>query len=341
MAKGVFTPTLLAEIQVKMENVWKDPQYSKFYTPRGETTKAIIENQTAEFPELKDPSKEREIAVKWADWCDDTATTSTNADTCSNGDCDEPDPKTKTYANNTFLEDCYSIREEDYQTSVLDLSDQIAKGQAAKLRNIIELLNTKVIAIADANTGVNPLAGQDPFGVMVDGDTPVMKQNFNIETLYPAWMEMLVMLRSSNNFILDGRNLFQAKILAEAAKLNADGKIDSALFDMFPYYNDLLGFNRADVLNKTYIIDKGAMAVQSRQKWSKAPEPISNDRIRWSMKIPGYPGLGLDVIYQQTCVDGSEIFTWKYKFRGLIAVNPITCDEGNTGIWSFTNVADV
>lgn len=338
MAKGVFTPTLLAEIQVKLESMWKDPQYAKFYTPHGETTKAIIENQTAEFPELKDPSKDREVAVKWADFCDDTAVTETNADVCVLDDCDEPDPKTKTYANNTFLSDCYTISEDDYQKSVLSMEETIAKGMMAKIRNIIELLNTKVIAVLDANTGVNPLAGMDPFGLMVDGDTQVEKQNFTIEQMYPAFAQMLAVLRSNNTFLLDGRNLFQAKLLAAKNALNADGKLDDALFGMYPYYNDILGFAKAGVDDKTYMIDAGAVAVQSRQKWSTRPEPISGDRTRWSMAIPGYPGLGLDVMYQQKCVDGGEVFTWKYKFRGLIAVNPITCDAGNTGIWSFINV---
>lgn len=341
MAKGVFTPTNLAEIQVKLDSMWKDPQYNKFYTPRGETTKAVLENQTAEFPELKDPSKDREIAVKWADFCDDTAITETNADSCDLGDCDEPDPKTKTYANNTFLSDCYTISEDDYQKSVLSMEETIAKGMMAKIRNIIELLNTKVIAVIDANTGVNPLADMEPGEGMEDDDTLIQKQNFNIETVYPYWAQVLAMLRSSNTFVLDGANLFQAQILARKNALNADGKLDDALFDMWPYYNDILGFAKAGVEDKTYMIDAGAIALQSRQKWSKRPEPISGDRIRWSMDLPGYPGLGLDVMYQQTCVNGGEVFTWKYKFRGLIAVNPLLCDAGNTGFWSFRKIANI
>lgn len=341
MAKGVFTPTDLVEIQVKLEQMWNDPQYAKFYTPRGETTKAIIENQTATFPELKDPSKDREIAVKWADFCDQTAITETNADTCDLDACDEPDPKTKTYANNTFLSDCYQISEDDYQKSVLSMEETIAKGMLAKMRNIIELLNTKIIAVVDANTGVNPIADMEPGEGMVDGDTLVEKQNFNVESLYPYWAEMLAMLRSNNTFVLDGRNLFQAKLLAMKNALNADGKLDEALFNMYPLYNDILGFATAGVSDKTYMIDSGAIAVQSRQKWPTVPEEISGDRIRWSMPLPGYPGLGLDVMYQQTCENGGEVFKWKYKFRGLIAVNPILCDAGNTGMWSFKNIPNI
>ena len=333
MAKGDFTPVKLVELQTKLEQVWKDPQFAKFYTPKGETLKAIRENQTATFPALQDPSKEHDVAVKWADFCDDTAITETNADSCDNNGCDEPDPKTKTYANNTFLSDCFTITEEDYQTTVIDMDETIAKGMASKIKNIIELLNTKIIAVADANAGVNPLA--DQF-TTVDGNTVIPKSDFNIETVYPYWIEMLTILRSTRSFILDGRNLFQARVLAMARSLNDDGKVERALFEMFPYYNDLIGFMRAGVVDNTYLIDAGAMAVQSRQKYPRIPKEVSGDRTKYSIPLPGYPGLGLDVLYQQTCVDGSEVFSWKFKFRGLIAVNPFLCDAGNTGIWAFT-----
>lgn len=334
MAKGDFTPTHLAEIQVKLDQMWKEPQNQKFYTAKGETVKAVIANQTAEFPELKDPSKTREVAVKWADWCDDTATTVTDTDACDITGCDEPDPKTKTYANNTFLEDCFTIREEDYQTSVLDKDETIAKGMLAKIKNIIELFNAKVVAVIDANKGVNPF----PDDFVYDGDdTLVPKQDFTIEKMYPYWMQMLALLRSGNNYILDGHNLFQAKILAAAAKLNADGKIDQELFDMFPYYNDILGFAKAGVPDNTYLIDAGALAVQTRQKWPRVPK-VFQDYTKYSIPLPGYPGLGLDVKYQQTCVTDSEVYSWKFKLRGLIAVNPFLCDAGNTGIQSFKRV---
>lgn len=29
MAKGVFTPTELVEVQVRLEQMWREPQYSK------------------------------------------------------------------------------------------------------------------------------------------------------------------------------------------------------------------------------------------------------------------------------------------------------------------------
>lgn len=336
MAKGVFTPVLLGEVQVKLEQMWKEPQYSKFYEVRGESVKAVLDNQTATFPELQDPSKKKDVAVKWVDFCDNVATTVTEKDSCDNTGCDEPDPKTQTYKLDTFIESCFTISDEDYQTTIIDRDATIAKGWMAQIRNIIELFNTKVIAKIEANAGVNPYAGD----FEIDGNTTnISKADFTIEKVYPYLMLVMKMLRSNSAFILDGQNLFQAKILADAYKLNADGKVDNSLFSKFPYYNDLLGFIEAGVADKTYAIDYGALAIVTRGKYGRIHE-AGNDTTRWTLNLGayGYPELNVDVQYHLSCVDGDLVHSWKFKLRALIAVNPITCDAGNTGIQSFTKV---
>lgn len=341
MAKGVFTPTELVELQVKLEQMWKEPQYSKFYKVRGESVRAVLDNQTAQLTELENPNKKREISIKWADWCDQTATTVTDVDSCVNEDCDEPDPKAQDYALDTFIEDCFTVSDEDFQTSVLDKEETIAKGWMAKIRNILELFNTKVIAKIEANAGVNPFAGD--FTV-VGNTTNIPKSQFTIENVYPYLMQVMALLRSDRSYILDGQNLFQAKILAEKLRLNADGKLDFSLFEEFPYYNDILGFSKAGVSNKTYAIDYGALAIASRAKYPAVPIDAGNDKQRWSMSLAnyGFPELKIDIQYQLICDEdtGGLVHSWKFKLRSLIAVNPITCDEDNTGIQSFTKVAD-
>lgn len=343
MAKGVFTPTELVEIQTTLESKWKEPQYSKNYTPRGETAKAINENQTATFRELESPDKEREVAVKWADWCDDTSTTTTNVDACVHNGCDEPDPKTKTYALNTFIEDCYTVTSEDFQTSVLSEQEVVANGMAAKMKNLYELFNTKIIAVLAANVGGNPLLTNPATGTTyttnADGSTEIPANEFDIQHIYPYWMQVLTLLRSSNNFMIDGQNFFQAAVIAEADALNTNGKIAKQLFDMYPYYNDLLGFVRAGVTDETFVLDKGAVALANRVKWPKIPELFSTTNAgsftRYQIPFAPLPGFNLDVQYEQSCTGGDISHIWNFKLRAGIFVNPITCDADNTGIWSF------
>ena len=344
MAKGVFTPTELVEIQTTLEAKWKEPQFAKEYTPRGETAKAIKENQTATFTELENPDKQREVAVKWADWCDDTATTTTNADSCVHADCDEPDPKTKTYALNTFLEDCYTVTQEDFQTSVLNEQEVVANGLMAKMKNLYELFNTKILAVALANVGDNPLLTNPATGttytVNADGSTEIPANEFDMQHFYPYLAQVLTLLRSNNNFMIDGANFFQAAILAKAADKNADGKTDLQLFtEFYPYYNDLLGMTRAGLQSETFIFDKGSMALANRVKWPAKPTLYSTTNAgsfyRYSIPFTPLPGFSLDVQYEQTCTNGDIAFVWNLKLRAGIFVNPILCDAGNTGIWNF------
>lgn len=347
MAKGDFTPVRLAEIQVKLDSMWKEPQNQKFYTPHGEAVKAVKENQTATFRELENPDKQREVAVKWADWCDDTATTVTNADTCSADDCDEADPKTKTYALNTFLEDCFQVNEEEFQTTVLDKDETIAKGLMAKMKNLYELFNTKVIAIMEANKGTNPFLTNPITGTTYVYDaqknTDIPSSEMNIRTFYPYVMQVLTLLRSSDAFMLDGSNFFQLQKLAEADDLNTDGKADLALFKMYPYYNDLLGMVKAGVQSNTYMVERGAMALANRVKWPKKPTEYSGANFaftRYSIPFAPLPGYYLDVQYEQKCSGGEITHSWKLKLRAGIFVNPFLCDIGNTGIWGFKRVPD-
>lgn len=343
MAKGDFTPTELVEIQTTLEAKWKEPQFAKEYTPRGETAKAIKENQTATFTELENPDKQREVAIKWADWCDDTATTVTNADSCANDDCDEPDPKTKTYALTTFLQDCFIVGQEDFQTSVLSEQEVVANGLMAKMKNLYELFNTKILAVMQANVGGNPLLTNPATGTTYtedgSGNTVIPANEFDIQHFYPYLAQMLTLLRSSNNFMIDGSNFFQAAILARANDKNMDGKTDLQLFtELYPYYNDLLGMVRAGMTNETFILDKGSMALANRVKWPAKPVQYSGAGFaftRYSIPFTPLPGFSLDVQYEQVCTDGNISFQWTLKLRAGIFVNPILCDVNNTGIWSF------
>lgn len=344
MAKGDFTPTELVEIQTTLEAKWKEPQFAKEYTPRGETAKAIKENSTATFQELENPDKQREVAVKWADWCDDTATTTTNTDACAHAGADEADPKTKTYALNTFLEDKFTVNQEDFQTSVLSEQEVVANGLMAKMKNLYELFNTKILAVMVANAGTNPLMTNPATGSLytenADGSTEIPANEFDMQHFYPYVAQVLTLLRSSNNFMIDGSNFFQAAILAKANDKNADGKTDLQLFtELYPYYNDLLGMTRAGLQGETFLIDKGAMALANRVKWPAKPVQYSTTNAgsftRYSIPFTPLPGFSLDVQYEQLCTGGNIGFVWNLKLRAGIFVNPILCDAGNTGVWSF------
>ena len=63
MALTTFSNVQLAEQQVALDSVWQQPQFQKSYTPRTDSLKAILEQQTAQLQLLEDPNMEYDVGV--------------------------------------------------------------------------------------------------------------------------------------------------------------------------------------------------------------------------------------------------------------------------------------
>lgn len=344
MAVGDFTPTRLADINLKMEEMWAEPQKTKNYTANGETIKAIMENQTAEFKALEDPTKLYDVNVQWIDFCADNAVDTQAADQCPmDATCPEGEGKSQNYALDIFIEDCYSVNEDKLETSNYSPEEVIALGLLKAKKSIIERFNLKADAVIAANMGVNPYEGDFASINGVSGYTDIQKKDFNIETLYPYWSLVMALQRSNSAFVLDGGNLYQQALVALKDYANSDGKLDMGLFELFPFYQDLFGFARAGISDNTYLIDAGAMAVVTRSKYPSTPRWIGGtvQQTRYQVELEQLPGVFLDVAYQPVCSADSILHKWNLKLRAGVFVNPTMCDANNTGILGFKKVANL
>lgn len=337
MAAGDFTPTKLAEVQLKMMEMWKEPQFQKNYVPRGDTTKTVLDQQTATFEALEDPDKLKEVAVHWADFCGDTAVDSTNVDDCPLDACIEGEGKSKSYALDVFIDDCFSVTEEDLETSTLSIEEVVAMGMAAKQKNIAERFNAKVLAVIGSGAGDNPYLNgyTDNAGV-----TEIPEEDWTIEKIFPYWVRVMTMNRSTSVFALDGGNLFEEYIRALTIYQNDNGKQPKNLLDMISYGQDMFGFTRNDTTDETYLIDRGAVAIANRAKFPSNPRLVGGlvQQTRYSIPMVNEPRLKIDVIYGIVCTGDEIKHTWKMKLRAGVFLNPTMCDAGNTGILTFRKV---
>lgn len=343
MAVGDFTPNRLAEINLKMEQMWAEPQNTKNYSANGETVKAIFDNQTAELSDLSDPEKIYDVSVNWVDFCADTVTETTNADQCPmDQTCAEGEGKSKNYALDIFLEDCFAVNEDKLETTIWSIEEVIARGILAKKRDIINKFNQKAIAVIIANMGDNPYVGDPGEFNSVTNYTEVQKKDFNIETMYPYWALVMALQRSNDAYVLDGGNLYQQALIALKAAQNDNGKLDLGLFEMFPFYQDIFGFAQAGAASTTYLIDRGAMAIATRSKYPTTPREIGGNvnQTRYQMPLEYLPGVYLDVAYQPVCSSDTILHKWNLKLRAGVFVNPTMCDAGNTGILGFKKIPD-
>lgn len=345
MAIGDFTPTRLAEIQLKMDEFWKEPQYSKAYSANGETAKAVMENQTATFAPLEDPEKLKDVSVNWVEFCDTDVTETQAADQCPmDAPCPEGESKSVNYALDIFLEKCYSVNEDKLEDNIFSPEDVIAKGLMNVQKSMIEAFNKKVIAKLVANLGVNPYVDEE-YGVYnpATGFTEIEKDKFNFESFYPYLAMILALNKSDNVYMIDGGNLYRQAMLARAYALNDDGKTDQALFELYALYQDIFGFAATGNSASTFVIDKGAVAIATRAKYPVTPRWIGGtvQQTRYQIPLEQLPGVALDVAYAPVCSNDQIVHKWNFKLRAGVFVNPLICDTDNTGILGFKKVPNI
>jgi hypothetical protein len=365
MALTNFNNIKAAEIQLKLDQLWKDPQYDKSYTPRANALKTILENQTVTVEPLETPDKLRDVKVKWVDFCGDSSADGAYDDDCATPAGAEGAGKTQTYALDTFPTDKYAVSEEELETAIVSFDEIVAIGLAAKIKNILERANAKVVAAVEANKGDNPYI-TGPYNVdNVANFTEVPATDFGGEKLIPYLAQVSELNRSSMTYLLDGGNLFQDYYVAEKKALNADGKLANALYQDLPFRHDLFGFAANNLADSTYLIDKGALAIANRAKFP-ALKSISGTSdggwihtdtgsfMRYSipLNIPTLPAMTfvsqgalkkqvllMDIQYAKKCTATKIIHNWFMKLRFAILANPVRCDANNTGIIKFKKVA--
>ena len=355
-----FDNVKAAEIQPVLDNIWKEPSTSKSYGVKANTIRAILEHQTATLSLLETSDKLNEVSIKWVDFCGDTSTDGTDADTCVNTACGEGSAKKADYALDIFIEDCYSVASEELESSVVDYDTIVATGLAAKIKNIMEKFNAKAVAVLAVNKGVNPFAGPYTYDG-VTKDTTIPDSDFGAEKLIPYFMQVAEMNRSQESYILDGGNLFQDFYKAGKFAVNADGKAAQAMYEDLDFRHDIPGFATNGISDYTFLIDRGAVAIANRAKYPSLKELAARGNGGWEhtatgsfmrysipVNVPEFMKmmfisqgklikntLMLDVQYSVVCVGSVIKPTWKLKLRAGVFASPIRCNTGNTGILSF------
>lgn len=366
MSLTSFNSIKAAEIQLELDKLWRDPQFDKAYKPRANAVIAVLENQTATIVDLEKTDSKRDVKVKWVDFCGDTSADGADADDCDTPIGAEGEAKTKTYALDTFITDSFSVASEELESvSATDYDRIVTLGIAAKTKNIIEAFDKKVIAAIDANKGDNPFTAGQYVPDNVGDSTPIPASEFGADKLIPYLMQVAEYNRGGSPFALDGGNLFQDYYKAPKNALNADGKLANALYEDLPYYHDLVGMANAGQANTTYLIDRGALMIANRAKFT-SPNALAQQknngeiktttgtffRTTWEINIPSLKQISmiskrqlfkqsliLDVQYGTVCkADGTLLNTWFLKLRTGVFANPLRCDVNNTGIMKFTKV---
>jgi hypothetical protein len=355
-----FNNIKAAEVQLKLDQIWADPVKSKDYTPIANAVKVVLENQTAELKELEDSEKKRDVSIKWVDFCGDTAEDGAYDDTCVNEKAAEGTAKKVDVALDTFITDKFSVAIEELEGSVISYDEVVATGLAAKIKNIVERFNSKVVAAIEANRGYNPFTdGNYTVDNVTDKKTSIPAADMKAEIVFPYLAQVSALNRSNSVYLLDGGNLFQDYNKSLLSVANADGKLGAAFYDQLPYRHDLFGFAANTLSSASYLIDRGSLAIANRAKWPTLQSLTSAKDGGWihtsngnfmryciPVNIPSLPTMTfvkqgqlmkqqllIDVQYSVVChTDGKLYATWALKLRTGVFANPVRCNANNTGI---------
>ncbi|NCT92940.1 MAG: hypothetical protein GXC72_00825 [Chitinophagaceae bacterium] len=366
MGLTTFNNVKAAEVQILLDQLWAEPSTSKSYGVKAHALKAVLENQTAVLTELENPDQKRDVSVKWVDFCGDTSADGQYADNCTPAAGDEGTAKKQDYALDVFITDSYSVAQEELESAVVSYDQIVATGLAAKIKNIIERFNAKVVAAIAANKGTNPFPGAYSYD-NVTKDTTVVGADYGVKKLYPYFMQVSEMNRSQSVYLLDGGNLFQDYYIAKKTVANDNGKAEASMYDDIPFRHDMAGFAANALSANSFLIDKGSLAVANRAKFPSLQKlagmkdggwiHTSNGNImRYSIPV-NIPDLMpmmfisqnalkkqqllIDVQHSVVCTEGGLLLpTWQLKLRAGVFANPIRCNAGNTGILSFVKAAE-
>ena len=362
MALTTFSNIQLAEQQASLEQLWAEPQKQKNYTPRVDSIKAILEQQTAILSPIEDADKEYDFKVKFVDHTVGAPATLTQNDDCANALGTEGTGKTQTYALDYKKSLTFSVERDQLEKSFLPGSELIAVGQAGVIKGLLEDFNATIPAALDTNRAT-------PVAALVTGATgwatdipnkeiEIATANWQAENIIPQLMKVSRLRRNGSHIIMDGGSLFNEYYKGLKSVPNGEGKLVNEMYQDIPYRHDLDAFAAASLTSSFYMVDPGTVAIANRAKYpgiaqAKMTQGASGNYLRYSLpvNIPGLPGmvfvnqgslikqnLIFDVQYSIVCSGGKEYDTWKFILRAGVFFNPVRLATTNTGIDKFTKV---
>lgn len=330
---GVFTCAELLEITAMAEQMWADSTLSNDVVAHIESARAILTEQTVQMAPLSESDKNNKVKLEWIEMCD---LTPVDCDTtCDFTGGDEAGATCVEYEITGCKEVRFTIKDGVFRTSMFNKEQVVAKAFVKAMKALDEHIAKSAISAIDTYVGTNSYTGG--IGTVVGTNTTIPASLMNADAF--AYLVHTAILNQINNpYMLSGSNFFEANWIADAnsARPNEAGNV--AKLNTFRKYFDLFNLD-ALVGKKSYLIDKGAVAIVSQAYYGEAPMPMGmgSSKIRWSVPSANLPNVRYDVYYEAICVDRDNTeHAYTMVARHDTLQNPVnSCTPTQTGILSF------
>lgn len=337
-----FEASQLLTLRAKAEKFWSDAHFNNQYTSQAEGLKAIMQNQTATFRELKDSGKKNKIGITWINPCDITVQDCTPDCTITGA---ELDSEIQEYDILGCKEVTFSINETTLESNDYTLEEVYAKGEARALQVLDEYLAQQTLIKLATFKGLN--VAPSPFtNNSTLKTTEVPEEQFRLNYLTAHLFKQAQLNQLSNPYYINNGSLSIDYINAQLDKTNMNGSGDFNRSNLLNMTFDHVNFLKASVPDDLFVVDSSAVAFVTKAKNPTTPTRKVNTII-YQIPSKALAGVFYDVFYQEVCEtnEGETEYkhSWKFKVRWDLFLNPEACPitlGGQTytpkGLYSYT-----
>lgn len=317
-----FTKTQLANINLKAEEMWTGSQATTTVV-NSEAAKAVIENQTATFPEFDDRKKDKKITVSWLSSCDNEVRDC--VDSCEINE--QPlSSDTKDYEPKCLGEIGFSVNETELRTNRYSIEEVIAKGQNSKIIALDEKIAQIVLVGLKGASGVN--VAPSPFTYdAVNKNTVIPAADYNVG-IVGNLIQQAQLNQIQNPYYINDGSLWLEWFNKQMNAGNMDGMGDAQRVKALRMYFDQINFAKAGLTDNLFTIDPNAVALKTVNKHEDGIRELGGkvNRTLYTVDSLTLPGVKYDVVYTLECITGEQyVHQFRYRAHGLFAVNPESC----------------
>ena len=223
----------------------------------------------------------------------------------------------------------FTINETDLRTNNMNLDELAAINILRKTKELDEFWSKYMIAVIDASAGVNQL--NDMYTVS-GTETLIPAYAWNADLLGYLAMCMEVN-RFSASYALSGRNLWLQKWNLDRESNLPESAAASGKLAELPMFFDLFNIESVIGRKKTYLINKNAVALVTKNYYGDTPIQVDNpSHKRYSAASLALPGVRYDWFYKTSCTAGKVKHHWTVRTKGGGFTHPTICNGQTNGI---------
>lgn len=332
---------VLIDVQGKLAQIWtKSTPESVDDVPEYGALQAILDKQTVTLPTvLNTEGKIHKLKLEWMSDCSDV-----------DEDCSEQcnltgrdlTPNCKTYELTCLAQRTFKIplvNSASYHSYI----DKLTKGIKQNHKQILEKLSEHVILELLSNSGVNQYSGAP--GQVAGNVTYISPMSWN-DNIWGYFALVRKKNKMGEEIYIDDSNLWNLIFNRTHEAANADGKGNYSKLPHNRFYSDVINMS-LHAPRSTFMVDRNAVAMVSlspadviypmKNPTGTNPYELQADKITYTENNMFDERIKMEVIIQRVCENGTYFDVVRHRSWGIFAINPSSCNNGQTGILRFEN----